>query len=157
MTKKQKDSITPKKNGVNSCSTGKKKTNRRLKIENPDLNPKYNLKTRTDLLDQDYVHKLSDADAKWLNNFNKEYVNAALDTENLENNLHNTKALKKDCQDRNNARNRCIVTRQKATGRLKNLDDVDVEPLNPIEYMNLAIDLQLTGIIDDNGKLKKKS
>jgi hypothetical protein len=99
---------------------------------------------------------LSDSELTWLNKFNEEYVVTTLDRENLENNLHNTEELKKDCDTRSNARRRCILTRQKAAGRLKNLDEVESEELNPIEDMNMAIDLQLMDLVDENGKLKKK-
>ena len=47
-----------------------------------------------------------------------EWNNATLDVEDLDNNLHNTKELKKSCQDRNNARNRCMFSRAKASGNL---------------------------------------
>lgn len=67
----------------------------------------------------------------WLNKFNEEYVNDNLDRKNLKNNLHNTKKLKKDCDDRNNARNRCILTKARASGRTTTLDpDLSTADLN---------------------------
>lgn len=107
----------------------RKKRSRRDAQERPDLDPKFNLKTRTDLLDQDYLHKLSPEELDWLNKFNKEYVSASLNTESPRKNLHRNKKLRKDCYDRNNARNRDILTRAKASNRLidyeKLIEEVD--------------------------------
>jgi hypothetical protein len=59
-----------------------------------------------------------------LNKFTEEYVNASLDSENLENNFHCTDELKKDCYRRNNARNRDILTRAKASGTYISTDEL---------------------------------
>lgn len=104
-------------------STKKKPKNKRSKEKFPNLKPELQLKTRYDLYDQDYTHKLSEKDKAWLNKFNSEWANAALDVNNLKKNLHNTQELKKDCQDRNNARNRCILTRAKATGIIDYIEE----------------------------------
>lgn len=116
----------------------KKKINKRSREKYPNLRPELQLKTRFDLYDQDYTHKLNDEEKAFLNKFNSEWANASLDTENLENNLHNTKELKKDCQDRNNARNRCILTRERATGFIKYLEDLTNE-VGYDEYEDILI------------------
>lgn len=82
------------------------------------------------MIDYDYTSKLSDKDKAWLNKFTEEYVNANLDYKNLKNNLHNTQELKKDCTDRNNARNRCILTRAKASGNYIDIEDYKKESKN---------------------------
>lgn len=123
--------------------------------KNPALNPQYNLKTRTDLIDQDYLHKLNEKELAWLNKFNEEEVNASF-SKNNKKNLGRSKEEKKASYDRNNARNRCILTRQKAQGKLQNLDDVNHVEINPIETMNMAIDLKLLDLVDESGKLRKK-
>lgn len=97
---------------------------KRSKTKYPGLRPELNLKTRYELIDYDYVHKLSEEEKKWLNKFTEEYVNASLDSVNLKNNLHNTDELKKDCYRRNNARNRDILTRAKASGNCVNIDEL---------------------------------
>jgi len=74
----------------------------------------------------EYMHLLNDEEKAWMAKFMKEYNNAMLDTKNLKNNLHNTQELKKSCTDRNNARNRCIYSREKAKGML-NLAGSDSE------------------------------
>lgn len=103
-------------------NTTKKRKSRREKLKYPELDPKYSLKTRADLLDQDYLHKLSPEELEWFNKFNKEYISGDLNREDLSSNLHNTKKLKKDCDDRNNARNRDILTRVKASNQVVELD-----------------------------------
>lgn len=104
------------------------KRNRRTEDTYPALKPKLNLKTRTELIDYDYLDKLSPDEKKWLNKFTEEYTNANLDYKNLSNNLHNTKELKKDCTDRNNSRNRDILTRAKASGNAYYLEDLKNNP-----------------------------
>lgn len=98
--------------------------NKRAKTKYPALKPELNLKTRYELIDYDYIDRLSDTDKKWLNQFTEEYVNANLDRNNLSNNFHNNIELKKDCDRRNNARNRDILTRAKASGNHVSTDEL---------------------------------
>lgn len=79
---------------------------------------------RADLIDQDYIEKLSPKEREWLNKFNREYVSDTLDRKNLKKNLHRTKKLKKDCDDRNNARNRDVLTRAKAANQLSDYEEL---------------------------------
>lgn len=74
-----------------------------------------------DLLDQDYYDKLSPKEKKWINKFNKESISASFDEKG---NLHKTKKLKKSCYDRNNARNRDILTRAKASNQLSDYEEL---------------------------------
>lgn len=100
------------------------KINKRQRAKYPALRPELNLKTRYELLDYDYIDKLGDLEKKWLNDFTEEYINASLDSKNPQNNLHNTEELKKDCYRRNNARNRDILTRAKASGTFVSIDEM---------------------------------
>jgi hypothetical protein len=67
-----------------------------------------------------------------MNRFMEEYNNANFDHDGPR--IHKTKAQKKACYDRNNARNRCIFTQEKAQDKLKYVErreefeklDVDV-------------------------------
>lgn len=89
------------------------------------MKPEFNLKTRHELIaDYDYLKDLSPKEKEWLNKFTKEYVNAEINNKQPRKNLHKSKTLKKDCYDRNNARNRCIYTRSKASWNLKFFEDV---------------------------------
>lgn len=85
--------------------------NKRGQKKYPNLSKGVNLKSRQNLLDYDYISQLSEKEKKWLDKFSKEYINASLDSKNLEKNLHNSQKLKKDCYDRNNARNRDLYTK----------------------------------------------
>lgn len=100
------------------------KNNKRQRAKYPALRPELNLKTRYELLDYDYIDKLDDLEKKWLNDFTEEYINASLDSKNPHNNFHNTEELKKDCYRRNNARNRDILTRAKASGTFVSIDEM---------------------------------
>lgn len=102
--------------------TGALKKNRRSQQKYPALDPQYNLKTRADLIDQDYVDKLSESDKDWLNRFNEEYVNANFKHSGKK--IHKTDTLRRDCYNRNNHRNRDILTRAKASGAAVYLEDL---------------------------------
>lgn len=103
----------------------KKKINRRAREEFPALKPEFNLKTRKDLIDYDYINKLTDKEKTWLNKFSEEYVGASFGKKPL----HRTKAMRKTCYDANNARNRCILTKSKAAGKSLYLDEIVEEEL----------------------------
>lgn len=100
---------------------------KRARTKYPALKPELNLKTRYELIDYDYVDKLTEDEKEWLNKFTEEYINASLDSVDLEKNFHNTEDLKKDCYRRNNARNRDILTRAKASNNYVSTDEMVVE------------------------------
>ena len=100
------------------------KKGKRARTKNPALRPELNLRTRYELIDYDYVTKLSEEDKDWLNKFTEEYVNANLNREDLSKNFHNTKELKQDCDRRNNARNRDLLTKSKASGSYISFDEM---------------------------------
>jgi predicted PolB exonuclease-like 3'-5' exonuclease len=105
-----------------------------------------NLKTRYDLVDYDYLDSLSDKEKEWLNRFTEEYVHANMNHKGKV--LHRTKKMKKDCYDRNNSRNRCILTKSKAMGSSVSLIDVTEEPVDENAENNLInkIDLEKRGL-----------
>ncbi len=109
-----------------------KKKNRRSKVKYPALDPEFNLKSRSELIEADYINKLSEEEKEWLNRFNEEYVNASFN-KNPKKNLHKSKKLKKDCYDRNNSRNRDILTRAKASGKFHYIDDLTGEDRRAIQ------------------------
>jgi hypothetical protein len=55
-------------------------------------------------MDCDYANKLNNEEKRFLSNFNEEYYGGNFNHPGKQ--LHKTKAMKKDCYDRNNARNR---------------------------------------------------
>lgn len=107
-------------------------------------------------MDYDYLNKLSEEELKWLNKFTEEYVNASFDTNKPRNNLHRTKAFRKDCYDRNNARNRDVLTRQKAQNKTVYLDDVTNKGKDEQDRLNATIELKKLGVLDEDGCAKRK-
>lgn len=60
----------------------------------------------------------------------------------------------RECFNRNNARNRDVLTQQKAMGKHIYLDDIqDVGNLNNIESLEDRMDMQFLNIIDELGNL----
>lgn len=144
-----KKSLSPKKQST------QKKQSRRSKVKYAALDPAFNLKTRTDLIDYDYINKLSEREKKWLNKFTQEYVNAGK-LNKKDRPLHKTKELKKDCYDRNNARNRCQYTRQKASIGNKYLEEYKNQLFDdPTDEMNLQIDINSPDYYEDYTKLRE--
>ena len=118
-----------------------KKKTKRSRVKYSALDPTVNLKTRYELIaDYDYLNKLSDKDKAWLNKFTKEYVNADLDTKRPGKNLHRNKELRKDCYDRNNARNRCVWTKCKASGNFSSIDDVSKKVIENDNYEDFIVE-----------------
>jgi hypothetical protein len=108
-----------------------------------------NLKTRIDLIDYDYINKLSEAEKKWLNQFTEEYTIASFKSK------RNIIKDRKDSYNRNNARNRCIYTRSKASGYLDYLEDLKLNENEMIEdqesLMNDIIDNLESEDLHDTG------
>lgn len=92
----------------------------------------------------------------WLNKFTDEYVNANINTKNPRKNLHKSKALKKDCYDRNNARNRDVITRQKAFNKNLYLEDITSEGYDEQNKLHARIELKKMGVITEEGFIKRK-
>lgn len=103
-----------------SKDSTKKKT-RRDGYKYPALQNSQNLKSRQEEITDvnEYFHLLSDEEKEWMNQFMSEYNNAAGVAKDDTDALHNTEELRKACRDRNNQRNHCIYTREKAQNKLK--------------------------------------
>lgn len=89
------------------------------------LKHEYNLKSRIDLLDYDYLDKLNPKEKEWLAKFTEEYTHANFSHSGTK--IHKKKAHKTDSYNRNNARNRDIYTIQKSRHHLGNLDELKFE------------------------------
>jgi hypothetical protein len=104
-------------------------SNKRTKTKYPGLNKKVNTKVRQELIDYDYLNKLSPEEKEWLNKFSEEYNSASFKKSKKGNystkNLHRTKKLRKECYDRNNSRNRDIFSITKANDMLKEADKLN--------------------------------
>jgi hypothetical protein len=149
----KKDSKRKLKSKKSSIQKPFQKKSRRSKTQYPALHPELNLRSRTELLDYDYIHKLSDKEKKFLNKFTEEYVNASLDVKKKWRNLHKTKETIRDCFNRNNARNRDVLTQQKAMGKHLYLEEVYDVGKSEYQAIDDKIDMELLGITDKNGNL----
>lgn len=100
-------------------------SNKRSKTKYPGLNKKVNTKVRQELIDYDYLDKLSPEEKEWLNRFSEEFHGANfLKSKNgnySTKNIHRTKKQRKDCYDRNNARNRDVYSITKSNDMLKDV------------------------------------
>lgn len=97
------------------------KNNTRARTKYAGLKTHLNLKTRADQLDMDYISKLNDKEKAWLNAFIEEEVNSKFDHTGKK--FNKTKKAKRKIYSANNARNRCIFTRAKATHTLDSWGD----------------------------------
>lgn len=115
----------------------KKKITQRDKYQYSSLEKSQNLKTRQDDIDdvKEYFNQLNDEEKTWMNKFMAEYNNAEGVADNDIDALHNTVELRKAARDRNNARNRCIYTQEKAQNRLKYIEkNTELEKLPVDEF-----------------------
>jgi hypothetical protein len=105
----------------------KKKSNLRSRTKNAALKPHLNLKTRYEEIKDvlSYVDQLNDKEKAWLNSFVSEYINA--DFKHGGKILHKGKKKRKICTDRNNARNRCELTKARASGHLDSITSLNQE------------------------------
>lgn len=95
----------------------KRKVKLKDKTRFDSLNPSKNPKVRRELLDADYLHKLSPDELKWYAQFTDEYVAGSVEKKNgkiTKGHLHNTNELAKSCYDNNNRRNSDIFSVGKA-------------------------------------------
>jgi hypothetical protein len=99
------------------------------------LRPELNLKSRYEEIEDlaSYADTLPDDAKEWLNQFSSEYINASFSSKKEP--LHNTPELKKSCYDRNNARNRCQMTRKKASGEIMSVEDLRSKELESTEEL----------------------
>lgn len=109
MKKKEKEKKHLKENS---------KSNKRSSFLYPAIEPSVNLKTRKEAIEdvKSYFHKLTPEEKKWMNAFMEEENNANFNHSGPK--LNKTKEEKKKIYNRNNARNRCIFTREKAQDKL---------------------------------------
>jgi hypothetical protein len=125
--------------------TGKKK---RELDKYPALNPRLNARTRFEVLDMDYLKKLSDQELVFMNQFMAEYVSGSFKKDETgdysSDNLHKTGEERRECYSRNNMRNRCGLTVSNATGQTYRCDDIG-------EFMDTLADIDST--VDNSNSL----
>jgi hypothetical protein len=114
-----------------------KKTEKKVDPKNPyglkknvrlkSLQPLHQTRTRKELLDADYLHKIGEQELRYYAQFTDEWAGANIrkrkDGKVKKGHLHNTKELAKDCYDANNRRNNDVLGVSKANNLLQNLDN----------------------------------
>ncbi len=124
----------------------KKGKNRRSQHPYPNLEPKLNLKVRQELVDYDYIDKLSPEEKEWLNKFTGEYIGASFKKTEGGNysstNLHTGKKGRKDCYDRNNWRNNDVYSISKSSDMLK--DETKL-----IDHLETISNVRSGGMVED--------
>lgn len=119
--------------------------NRRKKQEFPALTKQYNTRVRSDLLDQDYIHKLNAEEKRWLDKFNEETVTAkftkAEKKYSSKRNLYTKKEQRQQIYQENNDRNNDAYSVAKARNRLVELKPTrtDGNGLNNTEDALIAL------------------
>lgn len=102
----------------------KKKKTKRSQSAYPNLEPRLNSRVRQELIDCDYLDKLTPDELEWLNKFNGEYINASFNRDGTD--IDNSDAGRKASYDRNNARNRDLfglIKSRVATTKIVNYDE----------------------------------
>ena len=95
----------------------------------PALDPKVNLKSRYEEIEDlfSYKDRLNDEEKAWLNSFSEEEICANFNHKGVKLNDQSDAKVRSRIYNRNNERNRCIHTIQKAQGALNYLDDLDID------------------------------
>lgn len=130
-----------------------KKQNRRAKEKYPALKQNLNLKTRYELVDYDYIDQLSDKEKDWLNRFTEEYTHAKFDHDGSR--IQRKKKHEIESYNRNNSRNRDILTRAKAMGKACGLDMIKFfdHQMSPEEA--IIMEEKLREVLSDEKLMKK--
>lgn len=141
---------------VKLCTNVKKK-NRRSSDPLNSLKKEFTLKSRAEQLDFDYLHKLSQEEKLWLAQFAKEEIHAAVSKNPRKNKFNRTRAEVKAIYGKNNANQRCTLTREKAKGMTEYLEDHKDTLLsnNPEAWVAVKMDLEKDGWVDINGDIVK--
>lgn len=130
----------------------KKKPKKRGRWDN--LKKNKNLKLRQDYIDTHYINGMTSITGKgvgqraltpeekdWLNKFYGEYNNASVNHESYDDQLHDNEDMVRDCYDRNNARNRCVLNKGKAinTVKFRSWSELDQDTIEDAEVFNEQI------------------
>ena len=123
--------MSKKRGGVRKTVGNENHVSKRNKERYRALKPEMNLKSRYEEIEDvaSYINdpSITEEEREWMNTFMQEYTCANLN--HGKDVLHNTKELKKSCYDRNNARNRCQLTRKKASGEIMSIEELRAQEL----------------------------
>lgn len=93
----------------------------------PGLDKRVNSRTRHEVIDFDYIDKLDHKTKQWLSNFMEEWISGNFQHDGRI--FHKSKKSKRDCYNRNNARNRDAMSISQATGYLRYSDESKDAPI----------------------------
>jgi len=150
-----------------------KKSTKRSKQKYPYLKKRVNSRVRQEVIDYDYIDKLSDEEKQWLNDFSSEYYGADVGKqadEGKNNRFIKGRDKVKEIQDENNARNRDLFGRVRnkvGATKLLNYDDViniveeslsrDINPENLEDALNEFLDKKFVDSGSNSNDSGKKS
>jgi hypothetical protein len=131
------------------------KKSKRAKDPLASLKKQFTLKSRAEEVDYDYLDKLSPSELEWLAKFTNEEIHAAVKSNGKKNTFNKSKEDIKRIYDKNNARNRCTWTREKAKGIGQYLEDHKDKLLsnNPEDYIAVKMKLESEGWVDKDGNI----
>ena len=155
---------TTKKPSQKKSKTRFKKPKRELL---DSLKPGKNPKTRRELMDADYLHKLSEKDLNYYAKFMSEYAGAAVKKDMktgrvAKGHLHKRKDQAKELYDNNNRRNNDILGVSRVNSLLSNIEglvrpgDTENGEVTRIYDMGL-VDTAMVAAIDENNRLSELS
>ena len=126
--------------------TEKKKKPSRSSVKYPALDPKYNLKSRYNEIEDlaSYKDQLNDEEKAWLNAYANEEICANFNHKGPKLNDQSDPKVRSRIYNRNNERNRCIISREEAQGTLNSLDEIDIDH----EYEAFCEDLGNAGDVE---------
>lgn len=132
-------------------NTKKEKKNSRKNHKYPALIPELNLKTRRDEIADvySYIDTLNEEEKEWLNRFVTEEIICSMDHdgEKLNKELTNLPKDQKSPEEiktrqrlnlKNNARNRCVYTKEAAHGAMNYLEDIEQKEESETEFETFA-------------------
>jgi hypothetical protein len=98
---------------------------RRSRYKYAALEKTVNLKSRQEEIDdiKSYFDQLTPAEKEWMNRFVEEEVHANMNHDGPK--LNKSKKDRKRVYNKNNARNRCIYTKEKAKGMLEYVEKLE--------------------------------
>lgn len=95
----------------------------------PALSPQHNLLTRFEEIEDiaSYAHTLNDSDRQWLNSYSEEEICANFDHKGPKLNDSSDPEVRSRIYGKNNSRNRCVFSREKAQNCMNYLEDMDID------------------------------
>ena len=152
--RKKKKKVTKRKKQVKKVK--KKRDIKRF----PGLEKNLFSKVKQEYHDIDYANQLSDKEKAWLSQFMEEYLGANLNEDGHKSKynrkpLHKSKRHRKDCFDRNNARQRDIYGLSRAMGTLTDGEKIETY-LDAMSDTDVSYEDRLIEELD-NAHLPKES